>query len=79
MFGFDSEGLAWICRGVRQQTPLHYAPEDGSWQIANIGRSISTGVSLFSHRLGEMAHIIQTPDGGQLQCLTIKFALPAGR
>jgi hypothetical protein len=42
------------------------------------GGSIS-GVSLFSHLLKEMAHIIQITDRGRLQCLTIEFALPAGR
>jgi hypothetical protein len=39
---------------------------------------ISSGASLFSHLLEEMAHIIQTTDEGQLQCRTIEFALLAG-
>jgi hypothetical protein len=41
--------------------------------------SISRGPSLFSHLLEETAHIIQTPGEGQLQCLTVEFAFPAGR
>jgi hypothetical protein len=43
------------------------------------GGSINSGTSLFSHVLEEMAYIIQTDDEGQLQCLTIEFALLAGR
>jgi hypothetical protein len=43
------------------------------------GKSINGGASVFSHLLEEMAHVIQTTDEGQLQCLTIEFALPAGR
>jgi hypothetical protein len=46
---------------------------------ASCGQSISRGASLFSYLLGEMTHIIQTTDEGQLQCLTIEFALPAAR
>jgi hypothetical protein len=34
---------------------------------------------MFSHLLEEMAHIIQITEEGQLQCLTIEFAIPAGR
>jgi hypothetical protein len=36
--------------------------------------SISSGASLFSPLLEEMAHIIQTTDDDQLQCLMIEFA-----
>jgi hypothetical protein len=42
-------------------------------------RSIGCGASLLSHLLEEMAHIIQTADECQLQCLMIEFAVPAGR
>jgi hypothetical protein len=45
----------------------------------HIGESMTSGASVFSHILEEMAHIIQTTDEGQLQFLTIEFALPAGR
>jgi hypothetical protein len=41
--------------------------------------SISSGASLFSHLLEKMAHIVQTTDEAQLQCLTIELAFPAGR
>jgi hypothetical protein len=41
--------------------------------------SVSSGTSLFSHLLEEMAHIIQITNEGQLQCLTLEFALLAGR
>jgi hypothetical protein len=40
---------------------------------------MSSGTSLFSHLLEEMAHIIHTTDEGQLQYLMIEFALPAGQ
>jgi hypothetical protein len=43
------------------------------------GGSISSGASLFSHLSGEMAHMIQTIDEGQLQCLAIELTLLAGR
>jgi hypothetical protein len=45
----------------------------------NTGGSISNATSLFSHFLEEMTHIIQITDEGQLQFLTIEFALLAGR
>jgi hypothetical protein len=43
------------------------------------GGSMSSGASLFSHLLEEMAHIIQTNDESQLKRLRIEFALPTGR
>jgi hypothetical protein len=51
---------------------------DVSQQSARTGASISSGASLFSHLVEEMAHIIQTTDENHLQCLTIELTLPAG-
>jgi hypothetical protein len=52
---------------------------DGDKTFQNTGGLMSSGAGLFSHLLEEMAHIIQTNDEGQLRCLRIEFALPAGR
>jgi hypothetical protein len=77
-FGLSSFDCGWI------RTPLSLnqywtfsSPSQSTMSFRYTGGLISSGASLFSYLLEEIAHIIHTADEGQLQCLTIEFALPA--
>jgi hypothetical protein len=66
---------------IRSDVEIHTFWLDLRWIVQRtkeIQGSISSGAGRFSHLLEEMAYIIQTTDEGQLQCLTIESALPAG-
>jgi hypothetical protein len=70
--------LEWMIEHIIIQTLTKLQKKSPS-DCQNTGGSINSDAGLFSHLLEEMAQIIQTTDEGQLQCLTIEFALPADR